>query len=314
MSKIEDGLIIIKALGLPKAQHNDRTSLTLLALLSLAPDGAWKDIKSPLMGITPIIDYASTAYGVNYKPNTRESVRKESIHQLVDAGIVLRNPDDPKRSVNSPKTVYQIQENVLELLKTYGSISWETSLRNYLSSIKTLVAKYAKEREMHLIPVRIADGKEIKISSGAHSVLIKAIIEDFGSRFVPGGELIYAGDTGEKWGYFNNELLTKLGVNVDSHGKMPDVVLFYPEKNWLLLIESVTSTGPVDGKRHEELSKLFSNSIAPLVYVTAFPSRSAMSSYLPIIAWETEVWCADAPTHLIHFNGSRFLGPYNNKK
>lgn len=141
-------------------------------------------------------------------------------------------------------------------------------------------------------------------------MLIKAIVEDFAPYFVPGGVLVYVGDTGEKWGYFDKCLLSKLGLKVDSHGKMPDVVLYCPERNWLLLVEAVTSHGPVDGKRHEELSHLFTGVSAGLVYVTAFPSRTIMTRYLPEIAWETEVWIADAPSHLIHFNGDRFLGPY----
>ena len=111
-------------------------------------------------------------------------------------------------------------------------------------------------------------------------------------------------------GYFDRDLLRKLGVELDRHGKMPDVVLYYREKNWLLLVEAVTSHGPVDGKRHEELMQLFGGSESDLVYVTAFPSRSVMARYLSEIAWETEVWVADAPSHLIHFNGVRFLGPY----
>jgi hypothetical protein len=152
------------------------------------------------------------------------------------------------------------------------------------------------------------------LSPGEHSELIRAIIEEFAARFVPGGQLVYAGDTGDKWGYFDEALLAKLGVTVDPHGKMPDVVLFFPERNWLLLIESVTSHGPVDGKRHEEPKRLFSGSQAGLVYVTAFPNRPLMSRYLGEIAWETEVWVADAPSHLIHFNGERFLGPYASAK
>jgi hypothetical protein len=91
---------------------------------------------------------------------------------------------------------------------------------------------------------------------------------------------------------------------------MPDVVIHYTKKNWLLLCEAVTSHGPVDGKRHGELKRLFKGCTAGLVFVTAFPSRAVMSRYLGEIAWETEVWCAEAPTHLIHFNGERFLGPY----
>ncbi len=161
-----------------------------------------------------------------------------------------------------------------------------------------------------MIPVQIAPDYEIRISPGDHSLLIKAIIEDFAPRFAPGSMLIYAGDTGEKMGYFNQELLARLGVRVDNHGKMPDVVLFYPERGWLLLVESVTSHGPVDGKRHGELMHLFAGSTAGLVYITAFPNRAVMGRYLGEIAWETEVWCADAPSHMIHFNGVRFLGPY----
>jgi len=161
-----------------------------------------------------------------------------------------------------------------------------------------------------MLPVQVAPGKTIALSPGEHSELIRKIIEDFGGRFVPGGVLIYAGDTGDKWGYFDAPLLGELGVVVDAHGKMPDVVLHYPAKNWLVLVESVTSHGPVDGKRHEELARLFSGSTAGLVYVTAFPNRATMSRYLGEIAGETEVWVADSPSHLIHFNGERFLGPY----
>jgi hypothetical protein len=158
--------------------------------------------------------------------------------------------------------------------------------------------------------VEIAPGKKITLSPGEHSELIRAIIEEFAPRFVPGSLLVYAGDTGDKWGYFDAPLLAELGIDVDSHGKMPDVVLHFAEMGWLLLVESVTSHGPVDGKRHDERAKLFAGSRAGLVYVTAFPSRAIMGRYLGEIAWETEVWVADAPSHLIHFNGVRFLGPY----
>lgn len=166
-------------------------------------------------------------------------------------------------------------------------------------------------RDQRRIPVQIAAGKEITLSPGEHSELIRAIIESFAQRFAPGSVLVYAGDTGDKWGYFDAPLLAQLGVDVDSHGKMPDVVLHYVERNWLLLVESVTSHGPVDGKRHTELAKLFRKSTAGLVYVTAFPNRPIMGRYLGEIAWETEVWVANAPSHLIHFNGDRFLGPYS---
>lgn len=301
---------IIAVLGLPRAQQNERSALCLLALLNLSPGKAWSKAESPLMGITPIMDWSREHYGKDYAPNTRETVRRQTMHQFCSAGIALYNPGQPRRPVNSPKAVYQIEPVTLALLRRFGTRNWPGALRAWLADRETLVARYAREREQSRIPILIAPGKKIALSPGEHSELIRAIIEDFGPRFVPGSVLIYAGDTGSKWGYFDASRLIGLGVDVDSHGKMPDVVLYFAEKNWLLLIESVTSHGPVDGKRHSELAALFAEATAGLVFVTAFPNRAIMGRYLADIAWETEVWVADAPSHLIHFNGERFLGPY----
>jgi hypothetical protein len=308
--QLADALRVLIELGMPRAQQNERSAVSLLALLDLRPGNPWRTASSPLIGITPIMDWARSHYGKDYAPNTRETVRRQTMHQMVDAGIALYNPDNPQRPVNSPKAVYQISAPALELVKAYGTRQWTANLKHYLSIRQTLAAQYAAARDQHQVPVTIAEGQRINLTPGMHSELIKAIIEQFAPRFAPASVLVYAGDAGAKWGYFDKDLLLSLGVRVDSHGKMPDVVLHFKERNWLLLVESVTSHGPVDGKRHRELSELFAGSKAGLVYVTAFPNRQIMGRYLGEIAWETEVWVADAPSHLIHFNGERFLGPY----
>jgi len=286
---------------MPRAQQNDRSALCLLALLDLTQGKSWATASNPLVGITPMMQFARDHYGKQYAPNTRETFRRQTMHQ---------HPDDPARPVNSPKAAYQIEPDTLKLLRKFGTPAWVRNLTAYQKNRKTLTARYARAREMRKVPVKLANGVTMRLSPGDHSELIKSVIEEFAPRFVPGGALIYAGDTGEKWGYFDKEMLAKLGVDVDDHGKMPDVVLYCPKRGWLLLVESVTSHGPVDGKRHDELAHLFEASTAGLVYVTAFPSRAVMTRYLGEIAWETEVWVADAPSHLIHFNGARFLGPY----
>ena len=308
---IETARQIIISLGLPRAQHNERSALCLLALLNLTPDKIWADAENPLIGITPIMDWARQHYDKDYAPNTRETVRRQTMHQFCDVGIALYNPDRPDRPVNSPKAVYQIAPATLALLRTFGAPVWPDTLTKYSGERETLITRYAKDRDQKRIPVAVAPGKKILLSPGKHSELIRAVIEDFAPRFAPGSRLVYAGDTGEKWSYFDETLLAELGIRVDSHDKMPDVVLHYAEKNWLLLVESVTSHGPVDGKRHNELAALFAESKIGLVYVTAFPNQTLMSRHLSEIAWETEVWVADAPSHLIHFDGLRFLGPYN---
>ena len=307
--KIQESLSILMELGLPKAQRNDRSALTLLALLGLKPGDPWQNATDPLMGITPIMDFVRDHYGRTYAPNTRETFRRHTMHQFVQAGIVLANPDVPERPTNSPKWVYRVTPHVLDLVKIYGYSEWDSKLATYLGEQKTLAQRYAHERDMNMIPL-IVRGESVTLTPGGHSRLIKAIIEEFGPRFVPGAEVLYIGDTGSKMVHFDQQTFMTLGLRFDAHGKFPDVVLYYREMNWLLLIEAVTSHGPVDAKRHAELETLFAHANAGRVYVTAFTDRHIMARYLSEISWETEVWVADAPTHLIHFNGENFFGPH----
>lgn len=308
---IAAALEILKSLGFPKAQQNERSALCLLALLNLTPGKPWAMAENPLRGVTPMMEWMGEYYGKHYQPNTRETIRRQSLHQFCQAGLAVENSDQPDRPTNSPKWCYQIEAEALKLLKTYDSAAWESSLKDYLAEHETLIERYAKERKKRMIPVEIAGEQTIELSPGSHSRLTKAVIERFAPCFAPGSSLIYVGDTGDKWAYFDQPQLAALGVNINSHGKMPDVVFNFTDRNWLLLVECVTSHGPVNGKRHDELSELFKNSTAGIVYVTAFPNRAMLAKHIGEIAWETEVWVADAPTHLIHFNGERFLGPYN---
>lgn len=308
--KIEQSLEILRLLGMPRPQINERSALTLLALLDLHPDGCWSKIQRPMIGVTPIMDWCRDVYGKEYAPNTRETFRRQTLHQFCDGGVALYNPDEPNRAVNSPKACYQIAPELHSVLLTYGTPEWDESLKGHMGNISTLVEQYAMARKMEMIPLKLNDGTDLTLSPGAHSQLIKDIIVEFGPRFAPEAEVIYIGDTGAKEDHFRKERLAELGVTVNRKGKLPDVVLYWEERNWLLLIESVTSHGPVDGKRHGELAKLFANAKPGLVYVTAFPDRKVMAKYLMDLSWETEVWVADAPTHMIHLNGDRFLGPH----
>ncbi len=308
--RIDEAMEVLRALGLPRSQQNERSALTLLALLDLKPGTPWAEAGAPLRGIRPMMDFFAQEYGKKYEENSRETVRRQTVHQFLEAGLVVVNPDDPKRPTNSAKTVYQIEAGALELLQTFGTLTWDKDLRAYLASVETLAKRYARERKMRRIPLRLPTGQKITLSPGGQNVLVQKIIAEFADYFTPGAVPLYVGDTGDKFAYFDRVGLEGLGVKLEAHGKMPDVIIHDTERDWLVLIEAVTSHGPINPKRRDELGRLFAGSRAGLVYVTAFLDRKTMVQYLNEISWETEVWVADAPTHLIHFNGERFLGPY----
>jgi len=309
--RIEEALSVLTQLGLPKDQQNERSALTFLSLLNLKPEKAWSKSKPTMLGITAIMSFIKENYHKEYAPNSRESIRRQTVHQFIQAGIIIANPDKPC-PVNSPNFVYQIEEHTLELVKTFKTSSWESNLRKYLSKIKTLVSIYEQKRELNKITLRVAEEVNVYLSSGGQNKLIEKIIKDFCEYFTPKGTLIYIGDAKSKWTYFNEQALSKIGVKIkDVHGKMPDLIIHYKEKNWLLLIEAVTSHGPIDPKRKIELEQLFGSSKAGLVFITSFLNKKDMVKHINKIAWETEVWVAENPTHLVHLNGKRFLGPYS---
>ena len=139
--RIDEALSILKDLGMPREQQNERSALTLLSLTDVKPATPWSDSKNPLMGITPMMEFFDKYYGKKYAPNTRETVRRQTIHQFLDAAMVTINPDDPERPTNSPFAVYQIESGLLGLLKTYGTSEWDKGLLKPISPRSKLLSK-----------------------------------------------------------------------------------------------------------------------------------------------------------------------------
>ncbi|BDT97005.1 BsuBI/PstI family type II restriction endonuclease [Nocardia sputorum] len=309
-SKISEARLVLEALGMDAERSNERSALTLLALLQLRPSDPWTEATNSMLGTRAIMDWMHDQYGKKYKPNTRETIRRSTLHQFCEALLVQENPDQPDRPKNSPKWNYQVTTEALKVIQCYGSPDFDSALAAHLLLVPGLKAQYAAAREMNLIPVTSPDGRVLRLSPGGQNPLIKQAIEDFCPRFTPGAELLYVGDAGAKLAVFEEDRFAELGVTFDKHGKMPDVIVYLPGRDWLVLIEAANSHGPVDSKRRGELAAVFKSATPGLIYVSCFPDRLTMREYLPQIAWETEVWCAEDPTHLIHFNGERFLGPY----
>lgn len=309
--RIEEARSVLRSLNFDRERCNERSALVLLALLDLLPDRPWAEATSPMLRTVQIMEWLRTVYDKDYKPNTRETIRRFTLHQFAEGALVVQNPDAPDRPINSPKWCYQVSPRALMVLRQFGSSDFSDRLKEYLEEVPGLKAEYDRVRKLHRIPITLPDGSLATLSPGGQNILIKQMIECFCGYYTPGGHVLYVGDADEKWMVVAEDELTNLGVRVNSHGKMPDLVVHLPDRNWLVLLEAATSHGPVDSKRRAELQSLFDGSTAGLVYVSCFPSRDEMRKYLHQIAWETEVWCADNPTHLIHFNGERFLGPYD---
>jgi type II restriction enzyme len=249
MSKIEEAQDILKSLGLPPPQQNEMSALTLLALAGVKPGESWKLARRRSLTLTKgVMAFIAKEYGRRYAANTRETFRRQVLHQLVQARLADYNPDAPGLPTNSPRAHYALTDAALAAVKAYGTRRWKAAVDRFLGAHGSLLDAYETKRAGLLVPVRLADGTELKLSPGRHNLLQAAVIEAFAPRFAPGAHLLYLGDTAKKDLFADAERLAALGVSFSGHGKLPDVVLYDAGRNWVFLVEAVTSHGPVTPK------------------------------------------------------------------
>lgn len=310
MGKLEDGKKILQALGLPPQQQTDIASYTLLALAEVGKRTPFANAKRRSLRIHAIKEWVRETYGKAYAENTRETFRRQVLHQLEQARVVDRNPDDPTLPTNSPRTHYALSEDALQVVQAFGTAGFKKEAAAFRRSHGALLDVYRASRDAELVPVVLPSGQTVTLSPGEHNELQRAIVERFAAIHAPGAVLLYLGDTAHKHLVIDTAALTALRIPVTKHDKLPDVVLHLPDKGWLVLIEAVTSHGPVSPKRKKELEAILKDCPLPRIYFSAFPDRAELRRHTADIAWETDAWIADEPGHMIHYNGERFLGPY----
>lgn len=307
---IEEAIEALRDFEVGREQLNERSAMTLLALLQLKPGDDWARATNPMLGTRAIMDWIRDQYGVEYTANTRETIRRFTLHQFVIAQLVEENADQPDRPINSPKWNYRVTDEALEVLRHYREPRFESEIERFLSDHLSYRSLVEERRHMPKTPVHLPSGQELELSPSGQSVLIKAMVEEMLPRFAPGCQVAFIDDTDHKHGVIDADLLDDLGISLKAREKAPDVIAWDERRRWLFLMEAASTHGPVDVTRKNELHDLFADQWNDAVLVSCFPDRRTMQRYLAQLAWETEAWCADTTDHMMHFNGSRFMGPY----
>ena len=302
--KIEEAREFLQTIGMPKAQQADICCYVILAMAGIKPDMLWSEATNEWIRIHDIIQFVNTFYGMSYAENSRETFRKQALHRFRTAALI----EDNGKATNSPNYRYRLTEETIKILRTMETPAGKESIKRFLCYHEKLIDLYASKKKMTMMPVNI-NGENFKFSAGKHNELQKAIIEEFAPRFAPNSECLYVGDTIEKDLVKNIEKLKELGFEITLHDKMPDVVLYREDKNWIYFVESVTSVGPMDPKRILEITEMTKDVTAGKIFVTAFLDFKTYKKFAEELAWETEVWIAEMPEHMIHLNGDRFMGP-----
>lgn len=309
MDKLEVAKHLLERVGMPTEQQSALCCLSLLAMAKLAKSTPYSQATNEWVRIHDIIAFISDHYGVAYAENSRETFRKRAMHAFRTAALI----EDNGKATNSPNYRYRITSEFLAVIQNMSGSKRvlcddNAYLTQFIANHENLTEIYASKKKMQKLPVRI-NNKDFTFSPGKHNQLQKAIIEEFAPRFAPNSECLYVGDTTQKDLVKDVDKLSSIGFEITLHDKMPDVVLYREDKNWVYFVEAVTSVGPMNPKRVSEITAMTENVSSGKIFVTAFLDFATFKKFSEQLAWETEVWIADMPEHMIHLNGDKFLGP-----
>ncbi len=313
---INSTLFILDCFGIPLETSPRRLERMAIAFLACGDIKAIEDLKIAKdwnsgysLKTRDIINFVNEHFNEKISSGSYDDIRRKDLKLLTLSEVVLRS--SPNSATNDSTRGYSLNPTYAELIRDFGSDNWWQIVSERLKNIEPLSQKLKRDRAIQKVEVILPSGGELSFSAGEHNDLQKAIIEEFLPRFGYGAEVLYVGDTSDKYLYLEKEKLEKLLFFEISHEELPDVIAYSKKKNWLYLIEAVHSSGPISEVRLLQLQKLTKNCTADIVYVTAFLTKQKFRQFIAEIAWETEVWIADNLDHLVHFNGDKFLGPYS---
>lgn len=320
LSLIEQATAIIQAVGIP-IENKTKRGAEKMAMVFLAVAGVTdsfdqaKGLKEQrFLKTRDIINFINKHYEEEISPGSYDDIRRKDLKLLVLADLILNSPANPNAATNDPTRAYTLSPDFAALVRTYGKKQWLENLARFLQGKTSLREILARERNYQKVPMQLPDGIVLQFSSGKHNTLQKAIVEEFLPRFGAGCRVLYIGDTANKLAHIEREELEKLNFFELAHDELPDIIAYHPQKNWLFLIEAVHSSGSISEIRMLELKRLTKNCKAEIIYVTAFLAKKDFRQWAAEIAWETEVWIAENPDHMIHFNGNKFLGAYKTEE
>lgn len=313
---INEALYILENFDLPLENITDRRkeriAMAFLAVANVNLSRGWTNVDIlHSLGTREIIKYWNKHFNENVSESSYDDIRRKDLKLIVLAGIIHASAANPTAAQNDGTRRFALNPEYSALIKAFGSENWENDVKQFLTHKITLKQQLSDHRNLNKIPIVLPLGKKLDFSPGKHNELQKAIIEEFLPRYGYGAEVLYVGDTANKFLHLESNRLHELNFFELSDGKLPDIVAYSHSKNWLYLIEAVHSSGVISPTRLLELKKLTEPCQADIIFITAFLNRDTFRKFTADIAWETEVWIADAPDHIIHFDGEKFLGPYS---
>ncbi|MBU0691154.1 restriction endonuclease [bacterium] len=317
---INEAAFVLDSLGIPverlTQRRLERMAVVFLAVIEVYDSRNWSKAKDLNDGRSlttrEIIPIVNEYFSEEISSGSYDDIRRRDLEYPLLSSIIV--PTKPSTSRNDPGRGYALSSEYSPIVRKFGAEDWNNLVNEFLKQRETLSQSLVSKRVMSRVPVVLPDGKRLDFDYGKHNELIKAVIEEFLPRYGNNAEVYYVGSAEDRMLHYEEAKLREMKFYELTHAELPDVIAFSKNKNWLYLIEAVHSANPISAERHFKLKQLTSKCTAGLIYITAFNDKKSFRRFAADISWETEVWIASDPDHVIHFDGERFLGPYTKNK
>lgn len=247
-----------------------------------------------------------------YAVNTRESIRDDTIRNgFIANGVVLERQGLP---TTSPLGKYALKSSFAALFSpsltdealTEAITQWRQDNLSAGALARIAMVRKGAAAGGDSILVLFPSGETRRMAPGPSSIISKAVVEAFSTRFLTEPAVVFLSESSNKVISRDDEIAKAIGLEIQADKNLPDIILadLAPKHPLLVFIEVVATDGPVTKERKQALADLAEAAGFPpehVAFVTAFLDRSAapFKKTVNTLAWGSYVWFASEPENLV---------------
>lgn len=211
---INESLYILSKFGVPiegtSSRRLERMAMAFLAVANVRTSSDWEKLSYHALRTRGIIRYWNNHFHENISESSYDDIRRKDLKLIVLAKIIIPSSANPNAARNDGTRTFALNPQHAALIKAFGLNSWEDDVRNFLADKVKLEEQLSDERELSLVSVKFLSGETFSFSPGRHNGLQKVVIEEFLPRYGYGAEVLYVGDTANKFLHLEQERLKEL--------------------------------------------------------------------------------------------------------
>ena len=247
-----------------------------------------------------------------YAANTREPIRDETLREgFARTGAVKERQGLP---TTSPMPRYAISRDFAALFHpglagdelNAAAASWQEANLSGGALARVAILRRSAAAGEGKVLVTFPNGEARHMEPGPSSVLSKAVVEEFATRFLEAPGVIWLSESRNQVVARDDQLAQAIGLAIQPDRHLPDLILvdLGPSEPLLVFVEMVATAGSMNETRRNTLLAMATEAgfrEEQVAFVSVFSDRDAPAfrGAANELAWRSFVWFASEPEHIL---------------